>query len=81
MRPINEILEISDYKQLDNDEIDALIDYRCEQTAKRAEHDALESERRAAIQAMAAQETANLEQLRALVSTYEPPRLEVLNIG
>lgn len=81
MRPISEILIIEDYKELDNDEIDALIDYKCEQAAKRAEHDALESERRAAIQAMADQETANIEQLRALASTYEPPRLEVLNFG
>jgi len=81
MRPIDEILTIEDYRELDNDEIDALIAYRCEQAAKRAEHDALESERRAAIQAMIAQETASLEQMRALATAYEPPRLEVLNFG
>ena len=81
MRTIREILECADWGELTHDEVSALVDYKCEQAANRAGHDALESERRAAIQAMTAQETANIEQLRALASTYEPPRLEVLNFG
>lgn len=81
MRPINEILACTDYSELDNDEIQALIDYKSEQAAKRAAHDALESERRAAIDANLEQANANAAALRELSTAYEPPRLEVLNFG
>lgn len=81
MRTINEILQLTDYHELDNDEIQALINYKCERAAQRAEHDALESERRAAIQANVAAAEQNAAALAAIAQTYEPPRLEVIAYG
>lgn len=81
MRTIKEILECADWGELTHDEVCALVDYKCEHAAKRATSEALESERCAAIRSSIERAEADSQALRALVSTYEPPRLEVLNFG
>lgn len=81
MRNISEILQVTDYQELDNDEIQALIDYRSEQAAKRAVHEALEGERRAAMQEIRTIAAQNAATLSALSQTYTPPVLEVVSYG
>ena len=81
MRTIKEILECTDWGELDHDEVCALVDYKCEHAAKRATAEALEGERCAAIRANTERAEADSQALRELAAAYEPPRLEVLNFG
>ena len=82
MRSIREILECSsDWTQLTHDEIEALIDHKCDVAVTRALAEDRETARRAEIAARTAANDAMLAEIRSLTEAYQPPVFQVVQYG
>ena len=80
-RSISEILAVEDYTQLTHEEIQALIDYKCERAAYRATMEERESGRREAYAAQLKRAEESAAAMRDSAGTYEPPVLKVVQYG